>query len=247
VQIPILTYHSIDSSGSIISTDPEIFRAQMKILVDENYNVQPLSKIVESLKNKEKIAPKTIALTFDDGFKNFYYRAFPVLSAYGFPATVFLVTDYCGRYNDWRGNPLKFPRTRLLSWAEIKFLAMNNIEFGAHTRTHPDLTKIPITAAEREILQSKSIIEGKIGKKVQTFAYPFGKFNQCTKQIVAEHFEAAVSVNLNKAGADSDLYTLERIDAYYLSDTRIFSALDSLLGDFYLMIRRSLRRLKGWL
>ena len=240
-----MTYHSIDTSGSIISTDPEVFQDQMKILSEENFAVKPLSEIVHCLKNKEEIPPKTIALTFDDGFQNFYQRAFPVLSFYGFPATVFLVADHCGKYNDWQGNPSYLPRARLLSWEEIGFLAMNNIEFGAHTCTHPDLTKISLTAAEREITESKTIIEENTGRKVELFAYPYGRFNQPVKQIVAENYAAAVSVNLNKINPESDIYALERIDTYYLSNRKLFSLLNTGFIDSYLRLRRTLRALKN--
>lgn len=217
----------------------------MKFLSAENFTVKPLSEIAKCLKNKTDIAPGTVALTFDDGFQNFYERAFPVLSFYGFPATVFLVADYCGKYNDWQGNPSFLPRARLLTWEEINFQAMNNIEFGAHTCTHPDLTGISLTAAEREITESKTIIEEHTGRKVELFAYPYGKFNQAIEQIVAENYAAAVSVKLNKITSQSDIYALERIDAYYLSNRKIFTLLNTGFIDSYLFLRRNLRALKN--
>ncbi|MGH9947875.1 MAG: polysaccharide deacetylase family protein, partial [Pyrinomonadaceae bacterium] len=78
VNIPILTYHSIDESGSVISTAPETFRRQMKYLSETNWNVVSLKDLVRSLVNKIPTPPKTVALTFDDGFQNFYSAAFPV-------------------------------------------------------------------------------------------------------------------------------------------------------------------------
>ncbi len=156
-RIPILTYHSIDTSGSVVSTAPEVFRRQMKSLSESGYNVVALNNLVEVLANKQTYSPKTVALTFDDGFQNFYTTAFPILKEYGFQATVFLVTDYCGKYNDWGDNLPKLPRSKLLSWQEIKELNKYGIEFGTHTRTHPDLTKIAASRVEGELFESKRV------------------------------------------------------------------------------------------
>ncbi len=97
-EIPVLTYHSIDNSGSVISTGPETFRKQMQILADADFNVVSLKTLGKSLLENAALPPKTIVLTFDDGFQNFYTTAFPVLNEYNFPATVFLITDYCGKF-----------------------------------------------------------------------------------------------------------------------------------------------------
>lgn len=241
----ILTYHSIDDSGSVISTVPKVFRRQMKFLRENEYNVISLSKLVETLTEKKEIAPKTVTITFDDGFRNFHTRAFPILEEYGFQATVFLVTDFCGKYNDWTGNPLDLPRSELLSWREIKELNDYGIEFGSHTRTHPDLTQIANAEARRELTESKSIIEEKLGTKVKTFAYPFGKFNRQIKKLAESNFDAACSVNLGKAQAESDFFSLERIDTYYLSNQRIFNALSTKSFDYYMRFRQAMRDVKS--
>ncbi|MEO6051263.1 MAG: polysaccharide deacetylase family protein, partial [Pyrinomonadaceae bacterium] len=97
MNIPILTYHSIDESGSVISTAPDVFRQQMKFLKEANWNVVSLSELACLFLNKTPLKSQTAVLTFDDGFRNFYTTAFPILEEYNFKATVFLVTDYCGK------------------------------------------------------------------------------------------------------------------------------------------------------
>lgn len=246
VEIPILTYHSIDESGSVISTAPETFRRQMKFLKENDYKIVSLQKLVENLGSKKAVSPKTIALTFDDGFRNFYLSAFPVLAAYDFTATVFLVTDFCGKHNDWAGNPAQLPRSALLSWRQIREMySYGGIEFGAHSRTHPDLTKISSAEAEREIVESKKIIEDAIGGEVKTFAYPFGKFDAAIREKVRKNFRAACSVKLGKARRMSDLFALERIDCYYLKNLKMFASLSTKTFDYYLKFRQSLRAAKS--
>lgn len=246
VRIPILTYHSIDESGSVISTKAETFRWQMKLLKEARYQVVTLADLIERLRSGEELPDKIVALTFDDGFQNFYATAFPVLDEYGFKATVFLVTDFCEGHNDWGGNPPELPRSALLSWQEIKELSSNGIEFGSHTRTHPDLTKISAEEAREEITGASAVIADATGKKPETFAYPFGKFDAEARQIVEENFAAACSTNLGKVRSESDLFSLERIDTYYLSDPRVFGSLGTRSFDHYMRFRQAMRKLKAF-
>lgn len=245
MKISVLTYHSIDSSGSVISTTPETFRRQMKSLYENGHKVISLQEVAAAVTDNRSLPEKAVALTFDDGFENFYTTAFPVLDEYGFKATVFLVTDFCGKYNDWAGNPPELPRSKLLSWQEVKELSNNGIEFGGHTRTHPELTKLPLDAAKAEIEGSKAAIEDALGRKASTFAYPFGTFNTDVKRLTQACFDTAVSTNLGKVRAKSDVMALERVDTYYLSNQKLFDSMESRSFDNYLFVRHAMRKLKS--
>lgn len=245
VKIPILTYHSIDKSGSVISTAPEVFRRQMQYLSENGYKAVTLNEFISSLSEDKTPFLKTVVLTFDDGFQNFFSEAFPVLEKYGFRATVFLVTEFCGKNNDWAGNPPDLPSSKVLSWEEIRQLHRLGIEFGGHSRTHPDLTKVSDSRVESEIVESKAVIENALGSEVTTFAYPFGKFNPTVKQKVEKSYKAAVSTNLGKVRAGSDFFSLERVDTYYLSNPKIFNRLSSHSFDGYLSFRQIMRDFKA--
>ena len=243
-KIPILTYHSIDNSGSVISTSPETFRKQMQFLSDAGFNVVSLKTLGKSFLENVPLPPNTLILTFDDGFQNFYTTAFPVLNEYKFPATVFLITDYCGKFNDWSGNLPTLDLNKLMDWKEIKELSENNIEFAAHSRTHPDLTKLNIDKAAREIVESKLIVEERLGTEVTDFAYPYGKYNQTVKQLAEKHFRTACSTRLGKVQTGDDLFSLKRVDTYYLSNDRVFNSILSANFNLYLNFRQLLRDLK---
>ncbi len=245
LKVPILTYHSIDQSGSVISTAPEVFRRQMRSLSENGYQAVTLNEFISSLSEDKTPFLKTVVLTFDDGFQNFFSEAFPVLEKYGFRATVFLVTDFCGKNNDWAGNPPELPPSKVLSWDEIRELHKYGIEFGGHSRTHPDLTKISNSRVESEIVESKAMIEDSLGSEVTTFAYPFGKFNSPVKKTVADSYKAAVSTNLGKVRAGSDFFSLERVDTYYLSNPKIFNRLSSQTFDGYMFFRQIMRDFKA--
>ncbi len=244
-KVTILTFHSIDTSGSVISTAPGTFRNQMKFLSEMNFNVVSLKTLGKHFLKKKPLPPKTIVLTFDDGFHNFYTTAFPVLSEYDFTATVFLITDYCGKFNDWSGNLSSLEPSKLMDWSEIKELNNNGIEFAAHSRTHLDLTRISIEEARREMVESKSAIENNLGIEVTDFAYPYGKYNAQVKSLTEEHFRTACSVRLGKTQFGDDLFSLKRVDAYYLSNERIFRSILSANFDWYMSLRQAMRDLKA--
>jgi peptidoglycan/xylan/chitin deacetylase (PgdA/CDA1 family) len=243
-RIPILTYHSIDDSGSIVSVKPATFREQMERLCKAGYISVTLGEFVRRQLQNEEISEKTIILTFDDGFENFLTDAFPILRDCSFSATVFLVTDQCGHYNDWSGNPPRLRRSRLLSWTQVKEMAPYGIEFGSHTKTHPDLTKLSEGEAALEITDSRRRIEDQIGKKVTTFAYPFGANDRAIREAVGQSYFGACTTELGKVTNESDLCSLQRIDAYYLSGGRAVDILETRRMDTYLAARQLLRTVR---
>jgi len=244
-RIPVLTYHSIDRSRSVISTAPDDFKRQMRFLRNSGYQAVTLSDLTSAFVENRHVSPKSVVITFDDGFLNFYTSAYPTLEEFGFSATVFLVTDQCGKFNDWSGNPPELPRSELLTWAQVKELSRFGIEFGAHTKTHRDLTKLTESDVKAEMVGSKITLEDILGKKTTTFAYPYGRFTDRVRQIAKNTFAAACSTNLGKVSSSSDPYSLERVDAYYLSNPRVLRSLSRKSFDRYLQVRQAMRRVKS--
>lgn len=243
-KIPILTYHSIDSSGSVISASPETFHRQMQSLSEARLTVISLGAVATALRMRRALPPNAVAITFDDGYRNLYTEAFPVLARYGFTATVFLVTDYCGRDNDWPGQWRGIARAPLLTWPEISEMHRAGIEFGSHSATHPDLTLIQRPQVEQEIRRSKAAIEDKLGVETTAFAYPYGKYNEQSKELVRREFQCAGSTILGRVRRDGDTYALQRVDMYYFTNAISFRRLIAGQMDWYLSARQALRQLK---
>ncbi len=151
----ILTYHSISHGDSPLKISPELFAEQMEWLRD-NARVVSLGEIVAALASRRPLPERTVVLTFDDGFHDFYTSAAPLLHRWGLPATVFLATGYCGRTNGWPGQPDWVDREPLLNWEHVAELARQGFSFGAHSVSHPVLTRLPVVEAQREILQCKA-------------------------------------------------------------------------------------------
>ena len=235
----ILTYHSLDASGAVISLRPEIFRQHIRSLVVQGIAVVSLEDILGPRRSEE--TQPAVALTFDDGFADFSPQAFPWLLQYAFPATVFLVSGYCGKTNDWPSQPPGLGGRALLGWSEIEELSRQGIEFGAHSVTHPDLTRLPLAAAREEILSSQKQIEDRVGKPVKAFAYPYGAESRPLRELVAEHFDRGCSTRLGYLRPDSPRESLERIDVYYLRNRFWFRRLFGSPTTWYLGLRATLR------
>lgn len=242
--LSILTYHSLDDSGSVLSTSPQLFAEQMRILSELDVKVISLEEAPGALLNAAAGA-RFVAITFDDGFQNIFEAGFPVLQRYGFPATVFLVSDYCGRDNSWPGQPSFVQRRPLLRWAEVKEMSAAGVAFGGHTRTHPDLRSVTSAVAGEEIVSSKKAIEDVVGGSVQSFAYPYGAYNEEVKRLAQMHFSLACTTQLDFVGMESDPFALERLDTYYLRRPALFRRLFSAELSMYIRFRRTIRDLRS--
>ena len=242
--IPILTYHSLDSSGSVISTSPEKFRRQMKNLSDASFEVVKLRDLAMRIRENRELPSKSVAITFDDGFQSVCDVALPVLKDYGYPATVFLVTSFCGKNNRWYGQPDSIPSFDLLTWDQISQMRDQQIEFGVHTATHPDLTKLPESQISEEIVGARRKLQDQTGEEKLAFAYPYGKESASARDLVESNFYAACSTQMDFATSQSDVHFLPRIDMYYFSNNDHFSTIGTPFFDRFVGFRKTLRGFK---
>jgi peptidoglycan/xylan/chitin deacetylase (PgdA/CDA1 family) len=233
----ILTYHSLDDSGSAISTSPALFRRQIETMLAQGVRFVPLEHAAA--------ADRSAALTFDDGFANFLDHALPVLAHHALPATVFVVAGYCGKSNDWPSQPSWAPRLPLMTWRDLESISGGLIQLGCHTMTHPILPQLAPEEAEREIAQAEREIEDRTGRGVASFAYPYGASSSEIRRMVARRFTIGCGVRLALVEAGADLMELPRVDAYYLRKMWLTRRLFSAQAKRYLAFRRLLRTARG--
>ena len=234
----ILTYHSLDSSGSVISVHPATFRQQIEFLIESGARIVPLGAARDT--------PGSIAITFDDGFRNFFEHAFPVLREFRVPATVFVVSGYCGRHNDWPSQPRNdgVVTADLMSWSEVEELSRAGIEIGAHTVTHPRMSRLSNADVEEELSRCRAAIEDRTGRRVGSFAYPYGESTPEVRAAVRRQFQWACGTRLAYLTPESDAVDLPRIDMYYLQKRFWFEGLRHRRGSAYLSARGLLRGLR---
>ena len=236
---PILTFHAVDDQASSISFSPSIFARGIALLHDRGYQTLSLMELSDRLRGGISPPERSFAITFDDGYRSVYDRAFPVLQRYGMTATVFLTTGSAKtkRLPSMEGRSM-------LSWGEINEMHRAGITFGAHTLTHPDLTRLPVNLMEAEIVGSKAVIEDALSCAVETFAYPYGRYDNRSRELVSRHFLCACSDRLGLYRSTSDLYAMERVDAYYLRSERLFHGMLSRWFPVYVRFRSMPRRVR---
>lgn len=232
----ILTYHSLDDSGSVISTPPSQFQRQMEFLAASGIPVVPLNQALDR--------PGSVAITFDDGFRNILDHAVPALERQRFPATVFVVSDYCGRRNNWPSQSAGIPSLPLMSWEELAGLpALMSV--GAHTATHPNLMRLSASECEQEMSECQTRIEQSLGRPVRWLAYPYGASSSKVRALASQHFDLAVGTSLRFLPTEYDPLDLPRIDTYYLRGWLSLERLFTRSGRLYLGTRALLREVRG--
>jgi peptidoglycan/xylan/chitin deacetylase (PgdA/CDA1 family) len=237
----ILTWHSVDSSGSPISVSPEEFQRQVRWLASGSVRVVGL----EELLDLDDAAP-AVALTFDDGFANFATEAAPLLRQHGLTATLFVVTEHVGGDNRWGGRTAPgIPVLPLLDWDALARLQEGGVALGAHTRTHPRLPGLDEGALERELAQAAGEMERRVGQRPTALAYPYGAVDARTATTAARWYRCACTTELRPLSPDEDKLRLPRLDAWYLRDSRRLAAYGTRRFLAWVWGRRQARRLRS--
>jgi peptidoglycan/xylan/chitin deacetylase (PgdA/CDA1 family) len=209
----ILTYHSIDDSGSAVSVSAAQFRAHARWLGSGAVDVVPLARLLEGRDQN------AIAITFDDGFANFATAAWPALRDHGLPATLYVVSDHAGGTNAWGGRDAPgIPTLPLLGWQELGRLAEEGVELGAHTRRHPDLRLLSDSELADEMDGCSERIRRETGRRPSSFAYPYGAVDGRVDRAAAERFANAVTTEFRTLKTVEHPFHLPRLDAYYLRE-----------------------------
>ncbi len=214
----ILTWHSIDASGSPISVAPEAFRQQVDWLRSGRVRVVSVDELLTMPRDVD-----AVALTFDDGFANFATEAAPLLLRDDFPVTVFVVTDRVGMDNRWRGQDEGMPVLPLMDWDTLGRLQQQRVTIGAHTRTHPRLTSAG-TDVMAELRGADDSLERELGARPAGFAYPYGACDARVTSAVAQTYRWACTTAFRPLSDADDPHLLPRLDAWYFRDHRRFDS-----------------------
>jgi peptidoglycan/xylan/chitin deacetylase (PgdA/CDA1 family) len=230
-RVPILMYHSVSDNlfGKShpyyqINTTPEVFARQMRWLRANGYRTLDLTQAWAAMQAGEDVS-RTVVITFDDGYRDFYTDAWDAMRQCGLSATIFLATD---RIKD---TPVRIEGVDYLTWSEVRELHQSGIRFGSHTVTHPDLRSLGPDQIEYEVGYSKELIEQKLGAPVESFAYPFAfpeedkNFTQFLVDILENQgFENGVSTIIGRASKRHNRFYLPRLPVNSWDDASLLRA-----------------------
>ena len=191
MNIPILMYHSIvddyDQSVSINS-----FKKQMIFMKKMGYQTISFKDLNKKNHNKKFI------LTFDDGYENIFINAFPILIRLGFKATCFIITNKIGHYNEWDINKDNFKKMKLMNRDQINEWLQNGFDVGSHTMDHLDLIKLNYENKNKQIINSKKFFKDAFNIEIDSFAYPFGSYDNETLNIIKQNYNYAVTTKRSR-------------------------------------------------
>ncbi|MGQ0764519.1 MAG: polysaccharide deacetylase family protein [Gemmatimonadota bacterium] len=234
----VLTYHSIDESGSVVSIPLSSFRAHVRWLASGDVRAVPLGQVLEAPDSAD-----VVAVTFDDGFENLHRDAWPLLREHNIPFTVFVVTDHVGGMNNWGGSgDAGVPRFPLMSWPTLGRLREGGASIGAHTRRHPSLPSLAPAAVEEELRGSAEAIERELGVPPDSFAYPYGETGRAASDCAARTFRLSCTTEHRPLRGVENSALIPRLDMWYFRDPRRLESWGSSSFRRALWIRGQARR-----
>ncbi len=208
IVVPILMYHHVGEPGARadailtdLSVSPGNFEAQLRYLIEHGYEPISLESLVMYLQTGHPLPRKPVVLTFDDGFRDQYTTAYPLLRKYGFVGTFFVITRFADE-----------ERPEYMSWAEIELLHAAGMEIGSHSYTHPSLKDKSFDYIVWQVLGSKEAIEARTRKPVRFFSYPSGQYDQLVIDVLrSAGYWAAVTVESGSLQSSERPFELRRI------------------------------------
>jgi peptidoglycan/xylan/chitin deacetylase (PgdA/CDA1 family) len=233
----VLTFHSVDDTGSILAFPIAAFRRLVEHLAATKVAVVDFAEL---LRRRDGVT-----LTFDDGMRTVHRNALPVLRDHGFPAHLFLTTGRVGKDISWPSATGARETFDMLDWNEVEQCAAGGFRVESHTLTHPDLRELPRERIVEECAGADDEIERHTGRRPALFAFPFGRFDDRIRQVVAPRYTACFTTRLGYLGDTPDMSSVPRLDTYYLQAPAWYEHLFAARTRGYVALRGLIRAVRG--
>lgn len=199
--LPILGYHRVGAykADHVPTISAEAFERQLAWLARYRFRILPFDEVVDRLERGEPLPRRSVIITFDDGYEETRTVAWPLLKRFGVLATVFVA-------------PAEVGRPGFATWEQIVEMARDGLTIGSHTMHHAYLPLVSEARLREELVQSKQVIEARIGQPVRYLSYPIGGFTPTAQALAREAgYRAACTTNRAASRARLDRYALRRI------------------------------------
>jgi peptidoglycan/xylan/chitin deacetylase (PgdA/CDA1 family) len=218
----ILMYHNIDEPPKgarmpNLYVTPGMFRFQMWYLQASGFRVVSIQDLLAAV-DAGDIRHNMAAITFDDGYTDFYFNAFPVLKHHGYPSTVYVVSGLVGKDNVWDAASEEHLK-RMMDWYQIDEVSKNNVQIGSHTKSHPPLTTLSADLLHDEVTGSKRELEERLGRRIDHFCYPYGDYDEHVREEVKKAgYRYGVVTQRGHVDKGCDPYALRRIPIKHITN-----------------------------
>ena len=220
--IPVLLYHNISKEKNYKDVHVKAFYEQMKLMKKMRYKTVNLNRI------NSKNLQKKFVITFDDAYQNIHDYVMPILKELDYTATCFFVSNYINKFNYWDISNNNFKKIPLMTDAQLNDWKDNDFEVGSHSLDHSNLNDLDEDELIIQLSESKKNLEDKFNIDVESFSYPYGKYNKNVIQLVKKYYRFAVTTKRSRFKFNKfDLLEIPRIPVN--PDTNIFK--------FYLKIK----------
>lgn len=208
LKVPVLYYHHIEplvlakrEGHATLTVDNNIFKSQVKYLLNHHYNPITVDQLIYALNNHTALPPKSIALTFDDGYSDIYTYAFPIFVKYNLPVSLMISPGLIGKKD-------------YLTWKQIEIMEQSGlIYYTDHSWTHQSLKLTPFAKLQSQIMPPKAALEEHTGQLINIYTYPYGEYNkESIATLQKDGFVAAFATRHGGKECSDSLFTLPRIE-----------------------------------
>jgi len=246
-------YHHILPRASFIASSIEEFEKQMKFLATNNYKTLTSEEFLKFKQGMLTLPKKSVFITFDDGWRDNFFYAYPVLKKYNLKATIFLVTEWIEKASETKiadFKPLKHNEAKkeiptntssvILNWKEIEKMS-DVFDFHSHTHSHRDFYFNKTYSWDEEFEISKEILKKRLGIDSNHLCWPRGSYNQDLIKLAKNSFEILYTTKRGINLSDNNLDEIKRIavkkdDKWLKKQIKIFN--NPILGYFYSKVKQ---------
>lgn len=206
--VMVLNYHKIVNEHKSLSVPPADFEKHLKWLQEYGYTSITPEQLYAFVVDGAELPEKPVLITFDDGYRDNYTNAYPLLKKYGFKATIFVVTSFMGTYKNY------------LTWDMAKEMSENGISIESHTYSHKSMTETSDEDITKELTKSREAIKNKLGIDADFVAYPTGTYNLHIADLVKNAgYKGAFTIKYDNVSRASNVYALERVPIFHTENT----------------------------
>jgi peptidoglycan/xylan/chitin deacetylase (PgdA/CDA1 family) len=213
-RVPILVYHSVSDSPfpyiSRFAVPPDTFRRHLAAIAERGCTTLTVSEYVDALTaGSGNVPDRTVVLTFDDGYEDFYEHALPALDDFDMTATLYVTSGFLRDFDD---GSAAAARGRMMNVKQLQAAADAGTEVGGHTHSHPELDTLRPSHAREEIERCKVLLTESLGRAIRSFAYPHGYSSASVRRLVeAAGYDSACGVGNAISSPNDDRFSLSRL------------------------------------